>query len=184
MGLSEMPLNWTARAQDFPKRNRIVAGMAQATIVVEAARRSGALITTRLAGEYGRQVFAVPGFPLDARSDGTNTLIRQGATLIRDAQDVIDDLQKTLSDQLHLFHTSSRYRTFMEEETTSMPDTLESSDNIRDRVTSSLSKTPVSLDDLSEHTGYSIPQLRTICLELEFSGLIEAHKDGTFSRPV
>ena len=77
--ISEMPFGWQPRAQDFPRRNRIVAGMALGLVVVEAAHRSGSLITARLANEMGRLVFAVPGSPMDPRSEGTNELIRQGA---------------------------------------------------------------------------------------------------------
>ncbi len=88
--LTEMPPHWVPRGQDFPRRNRIIAGLAVATVVVEAARRSGSLITARLAGEMGREILAVPGSPLDPRADGTNMLIRQGATLARSAEDVIE----------------------------------------------------------------------------------------------
>ena len=79
--VSEMPLGWEPRGRDFPRRNRIVSGLASATVVVEAARRSGSLITARFANEQGREVFAVPGSPLDPRAEGTNDLLRQGATL-------------------------------------------------------------------------------------------------------
>jgi DNA processing protein len=83
-----MPLNWEPRGRDFPRRNRIVAGLALGTVVVEAARRSGSLITARFAAEQGREVFAVPGSPLDPRSEGTNDLIREGATLCTRVEDV------------------------------------------------------------------------------------------------
>ncbi len=87
--ISEMPLGWEPRARDFPRRNRIVAGLSLGVVVVEASRRSGSLITARFANEQGREVFAVPGSPLDARAEGTNDLIRQGATLCTSAEDVI-----------------------------------------------------------------------------------------------
>ncbi|RYB04965.1 DNA-processing protein DprA [Lichenibacterium ramalinae] len=87
--VSEMPLGWEPRARDFPRRNRIVAGLGLGVIVVEASRRSGSLITARFANEQGRDVFAVPGSPLDPRSEGTNDLIRQGATLCTSAEDVV-----------------------------------------------------------------------------------------------
>ena len=90
--ISEMPLGWEPRARDFPRRNRIVAGLSLGVIVVEASRRSGSLITARFANEQGREVFAVPGSPLDARAEGTNDLIRQGATLCTSAEDVISAL--------------------------------------------------------------------------------------------
>ncbi len=87
--ISEMPLEWEPRARDFPRRNRIVAGLSLAAVVVEASRRSGSLITARFANEQGREVFAVPGSPLDARAEGTNDLLRQGATMCTSAEDVL-----------------------------------------------------------------------------------------------
>jgi DNA processing protein len=90
--VSEMPLEWEPRGRDFPRRNRIISGVSRATVVVEAARRSGSLITARFANEQGREVFAVPGSPLDPRAEGTNDLLRQGATLCARPEDVIDAL--------------------------------------------------------------------------------------------
>jgi DNA processing protein len=90
--ISEMPLFWEPRARDFPRRNRLVSGLSLGIVVVEAARGSGSLITSRFALEQGREVFAVPGSPLDPRAQGTNDLIRSGATLCADAQHVIDAL--------------------------------------------------------------------------------------------
>ena len=87
--VSEMPLGWTPRGRDFPRRNRLIAGLVFGVVVVEAARRSGSLITARRALDYGREVFAVPGSPLDPRAEGTNELLKQGATLVSSAQDVI-----------------------------------------------------------------------------------------------
>src|SRR6185437_7466537 len=87
--VSEMPFAREPRAHDFPRRNRIISGLSVGVIVVEAARRSGSLITARLAGEQGREVFAVPGSPLDPRSVGTNGLLKQGATPVTEAADVI-----------------------------------------------------------------------------------------------
>ena len=96
--VSEMPMGWVPRGQDFPRRNRIVAGLALATVVVEAARRSGSLITARYANEQGREVFAVPGSPLDPRAEGANDLLKQGASLCTRPEDVIDALQPLLAD--------------------------------------------------------------------------------------
>ena len=90
--ISEMPLAWEPRAREFPRRHRIVAGLSLGVVVVEARRRSGSLITARFANEQGREVFAVPGSPLDGRAEGTNDLIRQGATLCTCAEDVISAL--------------------------------------------------------------------------------------------
>src|SRR6185437_542995 len=83
--ISEMPLAWEPRARDFPRRNRLISGLAAGVVIVEAARRSGSLITARMAGEQGREVFAVPGSPLDPRAEGTNGLIKQGAIMVTEA---------------------------------------------------------------------------------------------------
>lgn len=90
--ISEMPMGWQARGRDFPRRNRLVSGLSLGLVVVEAARKSGSLITARFALEQGREVFAVPGSPLDPRAEGANDLIRQGANLCSDARHVIDVL--------------------------------------------------------------------------------------------
>jgi DNA processing protein len=98
--ISEMPFGWEARGRDFPRRNRIVAGLALGTVVVEAARRSGSLITARFAAEQGREVFAVPGSPLDPRAEGTNDLLRDGATLCTCVEDVVEALAKQLGGEV------------------------------------------------------------------------------------
>ncbi|MDB5643041.1 MAG: processing protein DprA, partial [Hyphomicrobiales bacterium] len=98
--VSEMPLGWEARGRDFPRRNRIVSGLSLGTLVIEAARRSGSLITARFASEQGREVFAVPGSPLDPRAEGCNDLLRQGATLCTQSEDVIEALAPVLRNGL------------------------------------------------------------------------------------
>jgi DNA processing protein len=92
--LSEMPFGWEARGRDFPRRNRIISGLCRAVVVVEAARRSGSLITARFAAEQGREVFAVPGSPLDPRAEGANDLLRDGASFCTKAEDVLDALAR------------------------------------------------------------------------------------------
>ncbi len=91
--VSEMIMGSVPKAEHFPRRNRIISGLSRAVVVVEAALRSGSLITARLAAEQGRDVYAVPGSPLDPRSEGTNKLIRQGATLLTSARDILEDIQ-------------------------------------------------------------------------------------------
>ncbi len=95
MVIAEPPLGTVPQARHFPCRNRIISGLARDIVVVEAAPRSGSLITARLAGEQGREVFAVPGSPLDPRGRGTNGLIRDGATLVQGAEDIIEALAGT-----------------------------------------------------------------------------------------
>src|SRR4029077_10827639 len=94
--LSEMPLGWEPRARDFPRRNRLISGLAVGVVIVEAAQRSGSLITARFALEQGREVFAVPGSPLDPRAQGANSLLKQGAILVTEAADVIAAVEPIL----------------------------------------------------------------------------------------
>jgi hypothetical protein len=91
--LSEMPLGWEPRASDFPRRNRLISGLSLGVVIVEAAKRSGSLITARCALDQGREVFAVPGSPLDPRAEGTNGLIKQGATPVTETADIVSVLQ-------------------------------------------------------------------------------------------
>src|SRR5262249_8826651 len=100
--VSEMPLGHEPRARDFPRRNRLISGLCAGIVVVEAAKRSGSLITARFALEQGREVFAVPGSPLDPRAEGTNDLIKQGATLVTDAADVTAVLRPILGAPVEL----------------------------------------------------------------------------------
>ena len=95
--ISEMPMGWEPRGRDFPRRNRIVSGLSYGVVVVEAARRSGSLITARFALEQGREVFAVPGSPLDPRAEGTNDLIRDGATLCAGVEHVTSVLEPLIA---------------------------------------------------------------------------------------
>jgi DNA processing protein len=100
--ISEMPFGHEPRARDFPRRNRLISGLCAGIVVVEAAKRSGSLITARFALEQGREVFAVPGSPLDPRAEGTNDLIKQGATLVTDAADVVAVLRPILGEPIGL----------------------------------------------------------------------------------
>ena len=93
--ISEMPFGWEARGRDFPRRNRLVSGLSLGVVVVEAARRSGSLITARFAADQGREVFALPGSPLDPRAEGTNDLLRDGATFCCE----VDDVLRALADR-------------------------------------------------------------------------------------
>src|SRR5689334_24448646 len=107
--ISEMPLGHVARAHDFPRRNRLISGASLGIVVVEAAQRSGSLITARMANEQGREVFAVPGSPIDPRAAGTNDLIKQGATLVTDASDVINAVQPIMARPIALEEPDDGY---------------------------------------------------------------------------
>jgi DNA processing protein len=104
--ISEMPMGWEPRGRDFPRRNRIVSGLSYGVVVVEAARRSGSLITARFALEQGREVFAVPGSPLDPRAEGTNDLIRDGATLCAGIEHVTSVLEPLIASGTRLDHSA------------------------------------------------------------------------------
>ncbi len=170
--VSEMPLGWEPRARDFPRRNRLISGLAVGIVVIEAARRSGSLITARLALEQGREVFAVPGSPLDPRAEGTNNLIKQGATLVTEANDVIGVLRPILGQSLML--------PAKEPERTA-PSPREPGDDERARITQLLGPTPVLIDDIVRLSGSSPAEVRTVLFELELAGRLERHGGGLVS---
>lgn len=169
--ISERPPGISPRSQDFPRRNRIISGISLGTIVVEAALRSGSLITARFALEQNREVFAVPGNPLDPRAAGTNKLIKDGATLITGANDVIDTIAPIVA-----HHQPSIPTTFRDNdnEDLGLGRTPVTQTN-RETVLSALSATPVDVDELIRQTGCSPREMRVILLELDLAGRIEHH---------
>jgi DNA processing protein len=170
--ISEMPMGWEPRARDVPRRNRLISGLAVGVVVVEAARRSGSLITSRLALEQGREVFAVPGSPLDPRAEGSNSLLKQGATLVTEAEDVISVLRPILGRSLDLP---------AEEPEAELPPAGEPAADERARIIDLLGPTPVTIDDLVRLSGSSPAIVRTILLELELAGRLERHGGGLVS---
>jgi DNA processing protein len=164
--ISEMPFGHEPRARDFPRRNRLISGLCAGIVVVEAAKRSGSLITTRFALEQGREVFAVPGSPLDPRAEGTNDLIKQGATLVTDAADVIAVLRPILGKPIELRAE--------EPEARSGPG-AEPGAGERARIVGLLGPTPVPIDDLVRLSGSSPAIVRVVLLELELAGRLERH---------
>jgi len=167
--ISEMPLDWQPRAQDFPRRNRLISGLALGVVIVEAAQRSGSLITARLALEQGREVFAVPGSPLDPRAEGTNNLIKQGAACTTSAADVISVLQPILGKpaDVHLAEPEA-----------DLPDHSDVDANIRNRIVELLGPTPVAIDDLIRLSDVSAAVVRTILLELDVAGRLDRQPGG------
>ena len=163
--VSEMPLGLKPIAQSFPRRNRIIAGLSYGTVVVEASRRSGSLITARLATELGREVMAVPGSPLDSRSSGTNHLLREGATLITSADDVVEALRQSIGVAAH------------EPEHSGLPNAPQTFDEkaidqIADELMTLLSPAPIDIDELIRQTGSQAHIVQAAIVELELSGLI------------
>jgi DNA processing protein len=169
--ISEMPLGHEPRARDFPRRNRLISGASLGVVVVEAAHRSGSLITARMAAEQGREVFAVPGSPLDPRAAGTNDLIKQGATLVTEASDVIHAVEPILARPLGL--------PLQEPDAEPLQDNPESDD--RARIIALLGPSPVSIDDLIRLADTSPAVVRTVLLELELAGKLERHGGGLVS---
>ena len=167
--ISEMPPGHVARAHDFPRRNRLISGASLGIVVVEAAQRSGSLITARLANEQGREVFAVPGSPVDPRAAGTNDLIKQGATLVTDAADVINAVQPIMARPLALEEPDDDYSE------------ADPAADERARIVALLGPTPVLLDDLIRLSGASPAIVRTVLLELELAGRLERHGGGMVS---
>ncbi len=171
--LSEMPLGWEPRARDFPRRNRLISGLALGVVIVEAAKRSGSLITARLAAEQGREVFAVPGSPLDPRAEGTNGLIKQGATPVTEAADIINVLAPIMG---HLLPAPAPDGELQEPGPSTEPEADE-----RARIVALLSPTPVSIDDLVRLSQTSPRAVRMVLLELEIAGRLERHGGGLVS---
>jgi DNA processing protein len=173
--VSEMPLGHELRAHDFPRRNRIIAGIAIGVVVVEAAERSGSLITARLALEAGREVFAVPGSPIDPRAGGTNRLLKQGATLVTNAADVIEALTPILGRP----EPPTPVREPPPEETPAEPASAD--DRLRARIVELLSPTPVAIDDLVREARAQPSAVQIVLLELELAGRLERHGSGLVS---
>jgi DNA processing protein len=172
VNLSEMPLGWEPRARDFPRRNRIISGLSLAVVVVEAALRSGSLITARRAADQGRLVFAVPGSPLDPRSGGSNLLIKEGATIVTSIDDIIADLQPMLG-------RPAATTPAMREPA---PETLfDAADADRARMLEALGPVPVDLDDLIRFTGLKPAIVHLILIEMDLAGRIARHPGGSIS---
>jgi DNA processing protein len=167
--ISEMPLGHVPRARDFPRRNRLISGVALGVVVVEAAHRSGSLITARIAAEQGREVFAVPGSPLDPRAAGTNDLIKQGATLTTEASDVVHAVEPIMGRPIGLREPD-------EEPMAPEPDASD-----RARIIDLLGPAPIGLDDVIRMAGTSPAIVRTVLLELELAGRLERHGGGLVS---
>jgi DNA processing protein len=166
--VSEQPLGLTPRAKEFPRRNRIVSGLSLATIVIEGAERSGSLITARLAGEQGRLVFAVPGSPLDPRAAGTNRLLKEGAQLCTEADDVLSALAPLAGPTPHPPALPLA-------ETRAAPPSPEADDAAMRAVVEALGPTPVEVDYLVRLIGLDSASVHLALMELDLAGRLEWH---------
>ncbi|HTO33511.1 MAG TPA: DNA-processing protein DprA [Pararhizobium sp.] len=176
LAISEMPFGWEPRARDFPRRNRLIAGVSLGLLVVEAASRSGSLITARYAGDFGRLVFAVPGSPLDPRCHGTNGLLKDGAIVTTEAQDILQALAPL--SRIDLFTPPQAEEPG---EHDSGPMAPPPDDNDRGRITDALGPTPVEIDDIIRHTGLSASAVYLVLLELDLAGRLHRHPGGLVS---
>lgn len=169
--IAEQPPGAEPLARHFPSRNRIIAGLAHGTVVIEAAPRSGSLITARRAGDYGREVMAVPGSPLDPRAQGCNLLIRDGATLIQNVDDVLEAVGPI--DARMVREPPSPYAG------ASSP--LDAGDGERRALVDLLGPTPVAVDELVRQSGQGAATVQLILLELELAGRVERHAGAKIS---
>jgi DNA processing protein len=201
--VSEMPMGWEPRGRDFPRRNRIVSGLSYGVVVIEAARRSGSLITARFALEQGREVFAVPGSPLDPRAEGTNDLIRDGATLCTSAENVIHVLEPLIAtgprpdsdaqdsgagrevedlwDELDLPGVAPAPKRAVEPYDDGFENNSAPYASGPDQLIALLGPAPVSVDDLIRQSGLPIRTIQMTLLELEIAGRLERHGGNAVS---
>jgi DNA processing protein len=169
--VTEMPLGWEPRGRDFPRRNRLISGLSLGVLIVEAAKRSGSLITARMALEQGREVFAMPGSPLDPRAEGTNSLIKQGATPVTETADIVSVLQPIMGLALPA----------REAEPPEVEAIAEPAPDERTCIIALMSPTPVLMDDLVRLSKTSPRVVRMVLLELDIAGRLERHGGGLVS---
>lgn len=177
--ISEQPPGFQPRGQDFPRRNRIISGISLAVVVMEAARRSGTLITARMALEQGREVMAVPGHPLDPRAEGTNGLLKAGATLVTSPEDILEVLAPLVNGA---FVGGAREARAPPTPPEPPPDLevllagrMHCTENAMDRVLSVLGPAPVDIDEIVRATGLAVQEVRAVLLELALGGHVEQH---------
>ena len=168
--LAESPLGMEPIARHFPKRNRIVSGLSAGTIVVEATLKSGSLITARMAAEQGRDVYAVPGYPMDPRAEGPNKLIQDGAILIQKTDDILNALNS--------FNGGNALREPYVQAIPDIPSPCPTppphdTEKLRQHLLAELSQMPVNVDELSRTCHVSIPELQVALLEMELAGTLE-----------
>ena len=168
--VSEFPLGTHPHKSLFPQRNRLISGLSMGTLVVEAARRSGSLITARLAGDQGREIFALPGSIHNPLARGCHELIRQGAKLVETADDIVAELAPLAS---HLLQNA------LESTTNDSP--ADTGDEEYLQLRKFLGHDPISVDDLAENSGLTIDQVSSMLLILELEGKVESLSGGRYS---
>ena len=161
----------------FPRRNRLISGISYGVIVVEAALRSGSLITARFALEQGREVFAVPGSPLDPRAEGANRLLRDGAGLVRSAADVLEVLTSIVRSRDEVSDGGIEE----DEPLPASDDRTGTGDDLHSRIVSLLGPSPVGIDDLIRESRSPPGAVLSVLLELELAGRLARHPRGAVS---
>ncbi len=187
--VAELPLGTEPQARHFPRRNRIISGMARGVVVVEAAAKSGSLITARFALEQGREVFAVPGSPLDPRCRGCNDLLRNGATLTENAGDILTQLGPLLQGEMPprsaITPPRKTHLPLLQPMSSPGPGGAAApqipEDAALEMVIEKLSPTPVAVDELVRQCQMSAASVATLLLELELAGRIERHPGNLVS---
>lgn len=201
--ISEMPLGLSPRGRDFPRRNRLISGLSQGVVVVEAARRSGSLITARMANEQGREVFALPGSPLDPRCEGTNDLLREGASIVTAVDDILGVLAP-LAGEIERAPMLFREKAPAQDETLfeewdeasghgagppsgyASEDDEASSDTLAPelRLLALIAVDPVEIDLLARMSGLPARAVQEALIELEISGAIVRHPGNRVARAI
>lgn len=174
LAITEMKFGWKPIARDFPRRNRLIAGVSMGLLVVEAAMRSGSLITARNAGDFGRLVFAVPGSPFDPRSGGTNALLKDGAILTTETSDILHALAPLSNDQ-------DNAPSIIEEAEDNNVDFAPPDEDARSLIIDAMGATPVEIDDIIRHTGCTAQIIYMVLLELDLAGSLQRHPGGLVS---
>lgn len=166
--LAEMPFGTAPQGHLFPRRNRIIAGLSSGTVIIEAAKQSGSLITARYALEYNRDVFAVPGFPLDIRSEGGNNLLKQGAILTLSAQDILDHVFPQ-----NMTRNDVGQKDFLfDSEEVSMEIDKSKTEEIHEKILNLLSFTPITIEELVSALELSPQEVLPVLMELEMENTI------------
>ncbi len=184
--LAESPIGTEPQSTLFPRRNRLISALSQGVIIVEAALQSGSLITARYAVEQNRDVFVVPGSPMDPRYRGSNALIRNGATLICDARDVMDVLDAPFRDVMReaaFDCVNDTYGESVQKEINDGGENLQESDakNLSQEILQHLSSAPISLDELLRACPYAFSHVMSVLLELELAGAVTRHPGNQLS---
>lgn len=179
--IAEQPPGTEPRGRHFPSRNRIIAGLASGTLVIEAAPQSGSLITARLAGEAGREVMAIPGSPLDARASGCNQLIREGAVLVQTPDEVVELLQSFTGAPRSRFRVGDGVADFDYAELAKL-NWGEARADLSTDIASLLTNAPVAVDELIRQSAASAAEVHMALLELELAGELVREADGAVRR--